>query len=132
VRRGSDALVVGAELFLEDADGGGEGGAELVGGCAPGLLSAAVEFGLEDVVVEPPAGDGDAVDAECGGGAAVGSAGDEEVDGALLLGGERGGVGREELLGAFVGVFEVVEFGGGGEVWLGRVFGGVVASCSGL
>src|SRR3954469_8739484 len=83
-----DAMIFGADLALEDADGIGEGTAKLVGGCAVDLLTAAVQFGLEDVVVKPPAGDGDAVEVEGGGSFGVGATGDEEVDGGELLGGE--------------------------------------------
>jgi hypothetical protein len=128
-----DAMIFGADLPLEDADGVGEGAAELVGSCAVDFLAAAVQLGLEDVVVESPAGDGDAVEVEGGGGPGVGAAGDEKVDGGELLGGERFGVGGEELAAVEVGV-GAWGFGEFGDRWRGglnRLFNfRVVAGCS--
>jgi hypothetical protein len=88
-------LIGGADLAAEDADGVAEEATELVGGGAPDFLTAAIELGLEDVVVEPPAVDGGASDIEVASDGGVGLAHDEEFDGVLLGGGQRDELGFE-------------------------------------
>jgi hypothetical protein len=96
-------FIFGADLFAIDADGVAEKAADLVGGGAPDFLTAAIEFGLEEMVVEPPAGDGDAVDFEVVSDGGVGLASDQQFDGILLACRERSELGSKSLQIAAIG-----------------------------
>ena len=75
-------------MGLEEIEAGTEHGTEAIGLVVPEGLSLAIEFSLEEGVIDAPAGDGGAVDFDGVGDFLVGVAAKEEVNGDGLLGGK--------------------------------------------